>query len=85
MTVTFFFISSGPFPQIVSLLLFQVAQKARNSTRTNNRKEISAVNRAKMASHALKWEMDLYMFIRALFNEKLKRFNIDPHEIKLTR
>jgi len=73
------------FNGITSLWSTQVAQKARNSTRTNNRKEISAVNRAKMANHALKWEMDLYMFIRALFNEKLKRFNIEPHEIKSTR
>ena len=70
---------------LITILLFKVAQKARNSTRTSNRKEISAVNRAKMANHALKWEMDLYLFIRALFNEKLKRYNIEPHEIKSTR
>lgn len=73
------------FTGISSLWSTQVAQKARNSTRTSNRKEISAVNRAKMANHALKWEMDLYLFIRALFNEKLKRYNIEPHEIKSTR
>lgn len=62
-----------------------MVQEARNSTRTNNRKEISVANRAKMADHALKWEMDLYLFIRALFNERLARMGIQPHEIKSTR
>ena len=38
-----------------------------------------------MMDHALKWEMDLYMFIRAIFNAKLEKYNIKPHDMKLTK
>jgi len=32
----------------------------------------------------LKWETDLYIFVRALFNERLRRYDITPTGVQIT-
>ena len=32
----------------------------------------------------LKWETDLYIFVRALFNERLRRYDIAPTGVQIT-
>lgn len=59
-------------------------QAKRNSTKTMNRKELSLDSRKFLMLGPLKWETDLYIFTRALFNERLRRHNITPHEVQMT-
>lgn len=59
-------------------------QAKRNSTKTMNRKELSLDSRKFLMLGPLKWETDLYVFVRALFNERLRRHNITPHEVQMT-
>ena len=75
----FFTLSSSGY------LCLLVLQAKRNSTKTMNRKELSLESREFLMLGPLKWETDLYVFIRALFNERLRRYGITPHEVQMTR
>lgn len=59
-------------------------QSKRNSTKTRNRRDLSNDGRNFMMMGPLKWESDLYFFIRAMFNEKLRKLNIEPVEYNVT-
>lgn len=59
-------------------------QTKRNMTKTSNRRDLSNDGRKFMMMGPLKWESDLYFFIRAMFNEKLRKLNIEPVEYNVT-
>ena len=54
---------------------FSVLQSKRNSTKTRNRRDLSNEGRKFMMMGPLKWESDLYFFIRAMFNEVISLSN----------
>ena len=53
------------------------AQVHRNKTKTNQREEITMENRVTMMNNGLRYEIDLYYFVRALFNTKLDHYGIN--------
>jgi len=59
-------------------------QSKRNSTKTRNRRDLSFEGRKIMMEGPLKWETDLYIFIRALFNQKLREYQIETSPINVT-
>jgi hypothetical protein len=70
--------------QVVTLIVFSVLQEKRNRTKTLNRKELSNHSREFLMKGPLKWETDLYIFVRALFNERLRRYDIAPTGVQIT-
>lgn len=62
----------------------QMLQEKRNRTKTLNRKELSNHSREFLMKGPLKWETDLYIFVRALFNERLRRYDITPTGVQIT-
>ena len=59
-------------------------QSKRNSTKTRNRRDLSFEGRKFMMEGPLKWETDLYIFIRAMFNEKMRRLGIEQSPLNVT-
>lgn len=59
-------------------------QSKRNSTKTRNRRDLSFEGRKFMMEGPLKWETDLYIFIRAMFNEKMRRLGIQQSPLNVT-
>ena len=57
--------------------IFLDAQIHRNKTKTNQREEITMENRVTMMNNGLRYEIDLYYFVRALFNTKLDHYGIN--------
>lgn len=70
--------------QVVTLIVTSVLQEKRNRTKTLNRKELSNHSREFLMKGPLKWETDLYIFVRALFNERLRRYDITPTGVQIT-
>jgi hypothetical protein len=72
----------GYYSGVIDIWNSDFLQAKRNSTKTMNRKELSLDARKFLILGPLKFETDLYIFIRALFNERLRRHNITPHEVQ---
>jgi len=69
---------------VLDIWTSQMLQEKRNRTKTINRTELSNHSREFLMKGPLKWETDLYIFVRALFNERLRRYNITPTGVQIT-
>jgi hypothetical protein len=76
--------SKSLIPDQVVLVIFSVLQEKRNRTKTVNSTELSNQSREFLMKGPLKWETDLYIFVRALFNERLRHYNIAPTGVQIT-
>ena len=76
--------SKSLIPDQVVLVIFSVLQEKRNRTKTVNSTELSNQSREFLMKGPLKWETDLYIFVRALFNERLRSYNIAPTGVQIT-
>ena len=61
--------SDGLTNQREEIIYFLALQTKRNSTKTRNRRDLSFEGRKIMMEGPLKWETDLYIFIRTDFEK----------------
>ncbi|CAG5105830.1 Oidioi.mRNA.OKI2018_I69.chr1.g2491.t2.cds [Oikopleura dioica] len=81
---TFEIILPNYYSGVLDIWNSSMMQEKRNKTKTLNRKELSSHSREFLMKGPLKWETDLYIFVRALFNERLRRYEIVPTGVQIT-
>ena len=77
--VSFFFFSDLIFVNIFFVLILAI-QEVRNTTKTLGKQRLWDSTRRFLEQGPLKYEMDLYNFIKSLFHRKLLAFGINPDD-----